>query len=84
MACPDSGSCGARDKRSDESKFMASVSPGLFMRQVRQELAKVTWPSRRETTMSLILVFVFCTVIGLYFLVVDKILSWGVSKIFGV
>jgi len=63
---------------------MASVSPGLFVRQVRQELAKVTWPSRRETTMSLILVFVFCTIIGLYFLVVDKILSWGVSWIFGV
>ena len=63
---------------------MASVSPGLFVRQVRQELAKVTWPSRRETMMSLALVFVFCTIIGLYFLVVDKILSWGVSKIFGV
>jgi len=63
---------------------MATVSPGLFMRQVRQELAKVAWPSRRETTMTLILVFVFCGVVGLYFLVVDKALSWGVSKIFGV
>ncbi len=63
---------------------MASISPGLFVRQVRQEMAKVTWPSRRETTMSLILVFVFCTVIGLYFLVVDKLLTFGVSLIFGV
>jgi len=62
---------------------MASVSPGLFVRQVRQELAKVTWPSRRETTMSLVLVFVFCIFLGLYFLVVDKALTWGVSLLFG-
>ncbi len=62
---------------------MASVSPGLFVRQVRQELAKVTWPSRREVTMSLILVFVFCIFLGVYFLVVDKALSWGVSLLFG-
>ena len=63
---------------------MAAVSPGLFVRQVRQEMSKVSWPSRRETTMSLVLVFVFCIVLGLYFLVVDKVLSWGVAMIFGV
>lgn len=62
---------------------MASVSPGLFLRQVRQELAKVTWPSRREVTMSLVLVFVFCVFLGVYFLVVDKALTWGVSLLFG-
>ena len=62
---------------------MASVSPGLFVRQVRQELAKVAWPSRRETTMTLVLVFVFCVVLAIYFLIVDKALSWGVAKIFG-
>jgi preprotein translocase subunit SecE len=62
---------------------MTSVSPGLFVRQVRQELAKVTWPSRREVTMSLILVFVFCIFLGVYFLVVDKALTWGVSLLFG-
>jgi preprotein translocase subunit SecE len=61
-----------------------ATSPGLFVRQVRQELAKVTWPSRRETTMSLVMVFIFCIVLGLYFLVVDKILAWGVGLIFGV
>ena len=63
---------------------MAAVSLGLFVRQVRQEMSKVSWPSRRETTMSLVLVFVFCIVLGLYFLVVDKVLSWGVAMLFGV
>ncbi len=62
---------------------MANPSPGLFVRQVRQELSKVTWPSRRETTVSVVLVFVFCFLLSFYFLIVDKILTWGVSAIFG-
>ena len=62
---------------------MANPSPGLFVRQVRQELAKVTWPSRCETTVSVAVVFVFCFLLGFYFLLVDKALTWGVSLIFG-
>ena len=62
---------------------MANPSPGLFVRQVRQELDKVTWPSRRETTVSVVLIFVFSAIFATYFLVVDKLLTWGVSLIFG-
>jgi preprotein translocase subunit SecE len=62
---------------------MATTSPGLFVRQVRQELTKVSWPSRRETTVSVVVVIAFSTLLGVYFLVVDKILTWGVSLIFG-
>ena len=62
---------------------MANPSPGLFVRQVRQEMAKVTWPSRRETMVSVAVVFVFCFLLGFYFLLVDKVLAWGVSLIFG-
>ena len=46
-------------------------------------MAKVSWPSRRETLISVALVFVFAVVLGTYFLLVDKVLSWGVSLIFG-
>lgn len=62
---------------------MAKTSPGLFVRQVRQEMSKVTWPSRRETIVSMVAVFIFSAVLALYFLVVDKILAWGVRLIFG-
>ncbi len=62
---------------------MAKTSPGMFVRQVRQEVAKVSWPSRRETIVSVIMVFVFSILLGIFFLVVDKILTWGVSLIFG-
>ena len=46
-------------------------------------MSKVTWPSRREIMVSVILVFVFSAIIGVYFLIVDRILSFGVSLIFG-
>ncbi len=62
---------------------MASTSPGLFVRQVRQEMSKVSWPSRRETLISVALVFILSVILGLYFLVVDKILAAGVALIFG-
>ena len=55
----------------------------MFVRQVRQEISKVSWPSRRETVVSVGLVFVFSIVLGVYFLLVDKVLSYGVSLIFG-
>ena len=62
---------------------MATTSPGLFVRQVRQEMSKVSWPSRRETLISVAMVFVLSIILGTYFLIVDKILAAGVSLIFG-
>jgi preprotein translocase subunit SecE len=62
---------------------MASTSPALFLRQVRQEMSKVSWPSRRETVVSVVMVLVFSLVLGVYFLIVDKVLTLGVSLIFG-
>jgi len=62
---------------------MANTSPALFLRQVRQEMSKVTWPSRRETLVSVVMVLIFSAVLAVYFLVVDKLLTLGVSLIFG-
>ncbi len=62
---------------------MASTSPGLFVRQVRQEMSKISWPSRRETMISVVLIFVLSIILGIYFLIVDKILAVGVQLIFG-
>jgi preprotein translocase subunit SecE len=46
-------------------------------------MSKVTWPSRRETTVSVVLVFVFSAILSVYFLAVDAVLGWGVRYIFG-
>jgi preprotein translocase subunit SecE len=62
---------------------MAKASPLEFMRQVRQEIAKVTWPSRKETIVTTIMVFLMVFICAIFFLVVDRLLAWGVSLILG-
>ena len=46
-------------------------------------MAKVSWPSRGETVVSVAMVLVSSLVLGVYFLIVDRVLTWGVSLIFG-
>ena len=59
---------------------MASkTNPFTFLQQVRSETSKVTWPSRRETLISTVMVFVMVLIAALFFLAVDQILGWGVG-----
>jgi preprotein translocase subunit SecE len=60
---------------------MAKTSPLQFFRQVRQEAAKVTWPTRKETTVSTIMVFVMVVLAALFFFLVDQALSFLVRQI---
>ena len=60
---------------------MAKPSPAEFVRQVRQETSKVTWPTRKETAVTTGMVFVMVTLAALFFLVVDQILAWGIRLI---
>ena len=62
---------------------MARPSPGEFIRQVRQETAKVTWPSRKELGISTVMVFIMVFIASIFFLLVDQILSIGVQLILG-
>jgi preprotein translocase subunit SecE len=54
---------------------MARTSPAEFARQVRQEVAKVTWPSRRETAITTAMVFVMVFVAAIFFFVADQVLA---------
>lgn len=51
---------------------MAKTSPVEFMRQVRAETAKVTWPTRRETIMTGVMVMIMATLLALFFFGVDS------------
>ena len=62
---------------------MAKTSPGEFVRQVRQEASRVTWPTRKETTVTTIMVFIMAFVMAIFFFLVDQVLSWGVKLILG-
>ncbi len=62
---------------------MAKTSPAQFLRQIRQEAAKVTWPTRRETAISTAMVFVMVFLAAVFFFLVDQVMAWGVKQIFG-
>ncbi len=62
---------------------MAKTNPGEFVQQVRREMAKVTWPSRRETMVTTMMVFIFVAISAVFFLLVDQVLSVGVKAILG-
>jgi preprotein translocase subunit SecE len=62
---------------------MARTSPATFIREVRQELAKVSWPSRRELIVTTISVLVMSALAALFFFVVDQGLSVAVRFALG-
>ena len=62
---------------------MAKSSPAQFMRQVRQEGSKVTWPTRRETGISTVMVLVMTVIAALFFLLIDQVLAFAVRLVFG-
>ncbi len=63
---------------------MANFNPGQYIREVRQEVAKVTWPTRKETAITTAMVFVMVFLAAIFFLAVDQILSWAIQVILGV
>ncbi len=59
------------------------TNPIRFLQEVRQEVSKVTWPTRRETGISTAMVFLMVFLATLFFFLVDQILANGVQLIFG-
>ena len=64
--------------------MMANTSPLEFLRQVRQEVGRVTWPSRKETTVTTAMVFVMVIVAAVFFFLVDEVLARGVQFVLGI
>lgn len=59
------------------------TSPGKFVRQVRREFGRVTWPSRKETMISTGMVMVTVVLAAAFFMLVDQFLAWSVKFAFG-
>ena len=62
---------------------MAKASPAEYVRQVRQETSKVTWPTRKETMITTGMVFVMAVLASIFFFLADLVLSWGIRLILG-
>jgi preprotein translocase subunit SecE len=62
---------------------MAKINPGQFVREVRQEVAKVTWPTRKETAITTGMVLLMVVLAAMFFFLVDQLLAFGVRQVLG-
>jgi preprotein translocase subunit SecE len=60
-----------------------AFDPVKFFREVRAEMSKVTWPSRKETLVTTGLVFAMAALAALFFFAADQIISIFVRLLFG-
>ena len=61
-----------------------AVDPAKFVREVRTEVARVAWPSRKETLVTTGLVLAMAALAAIFFFVVDQVIGVGVRALFGV
>ncbi len=59
-----------------------AFAPIKFLRDVRVEAGRVTWPSRRETLYTTFMVLVMAVLIAAFFLAVDQVIGFGVHFLF--
>jgi preprotein translocase subunit SecE len=63
---------------------MAKISPFKFLQEVRTEAQKVTWPTRRETAITTLMVFIMVAVASVFFLVADQLMRFFVTLVLGI
>jgi preprotein translocase subunit SecE len=62
---------------------MAKANPVVFLQQVRTEVGKVTWPTRRETAITTVMVFVMVFLACAFFFIADQAMSRAIALLFG-
>ena len=63
---------------------MANTNPFQFIQQVRSEVSKITWPTRREVLITTIMVFIMSAIAALIFAVVDLIIRSGIQSVLNI
>ncbi len=59
------------------------ANPLQFMREVREEVGKVSWPSRRETIVTTIMVLIMAIAAAIFFMLADQVISKVVKIVLG-
>lgn len=59
------------------------MNPAKFVREVRSEAAKITWPTRKETMVSTVMVLVMVAIAAVFFIAVDNIIGFAIRWILG-
>ena len=60
---------------------MARTNPLQFIQQVRAETAKVTWPTRRETMLTTVMVMIMASIFAAFFFTVDGLIRFGLETL---
>ena len=66
-----------------ESGKSAKTGPIEFLRQVRAEARRVTWPTRQETTVSAVMVFVMVAISAVFLFVADQVIAFLIQLLLG-
>jgi len=62
---------------------MPKVNLVELMRETQREVMKVTWPTRKETIMTTVMIVAMALMAGVFFFVVDSVLGYVISRILG-
>ena len=68
----------------DNEINMATTNPFQFIQQVRSEVSKITWPTRREVLITTIMVFVMSAIAALIFALVDLLIRSGIQSVLNI
>lgn len=60
---------------------MATTNPVQFIQQTRAEVAKISWPTRREVLLTAVMVFLLAMVAATFFFFVDLIIRTGLTEV---
>ena len=60
---------------------MARTNPLQFIQQVRSEVAKVVWPTRREVLLTTVMVFIMAALTAVFFALVDLVIRSGLTTV---
>lgn len=60
---------------------MATTNPLQFLQQTRSEIAKISWPTRREVLLTTVMVFLLAMVAATFFFLVDLVIRTGLTEI---
>lgn len=60
-----------------------SVNPTKFLRDVRSEAKRVTWPTRRTTLVTTAAVLAMAAGASAFFFIVDQAIGFGIQTLFG-
>ena len=70
--------------KSNKENVMAIINPFQFIQQVRSEVSKITWPTRREVLLTTIMVFVMSAVAAVIFALVDLFIRSGIQSVLNI